>query len=411
MTVEMSIAVFRPASLRVNCNKPSLKPMDIQTRMRRRQSDTDDTLVLEQEAISPVAHVADPVGRGTTLERLLDYLEPMLNGTLPPEAYIWGPAGAGKSAVVAALFAQLQSQQSRPGSIIHTASPPNRDHPQSVVYVDARSATSDFGLYHAVLDELIETAVPTKGVRTETMRDRLQEALGPCSKQVLVAVDHIGEAETMPLSELAEKFEDIDTGLSWVAIGRSDPASLDSKPPTKRIRIPAYDRQALIDIITSRALSGLGPHTLEHRHARHIAEWADGNAHDALAALFTAADRVVDRSRSTIRKVDLRAALEATPRSGVALGKVLLLPDSRQRVLRALVDIGDGERSPVSAVASKIADDDDVDLSAGTVKRYLYELAEDGIVERIQIDESTQGRPPSRIEPQFLTYVFERLAD
>nr|WP_324666219.1 ATP-binding cassette domain-containing protein [Haloarcula sp. CK38] len=31
-----------------------------------------------------------------------------------------------------------------------------------------------------------------------------------------------------------------------------------------------------------------------------------------------------------------------------------------------------------------------IDLSAGTVKRYLYELTEDGIVERIQIDESTQ---------------------
>lgn len=67
----------------------------------------------------------------------------------------------------------------------------------------------------------------------------------------------------------------------------------------------------------------------------------------------------------------------------------------------------DVRRVSVDGLASAIADG--LDLSAGTVKRYLYELADDGIVERVRMDGATKGRPPSRIEPRFPTRVFERL--
>jgi Cdc6-like AAA superfamily ATPase len=385
--------------------------MDLQTRMQRRQRDADTALVFDYEAISPVAHVADPVGRGPVLESLLDYLDPVLDGRLPPDAYIWGPPGAGKSAVGAALFAQLQPRVAQLDSIVHTATRthPDSERAQSFVYVDARSATTDFTLYHAILDGVVEESVPTQGVRTETILDQLEGALA-AAQQVVVAVDHVGEPETLSLSTLSAKLDTL-SSLSWVAIGRDHPTDLDSKPPGERIEIPAYSQETLVDIVTSRAMAGLDARAVTHEQCRDIAAWAEGDAHDALAALFVAADRATQRQRATLDDAYIDHAIDAVPRPCVSLAQVLLLPTSRQRVLRALLDVADADRSSVGRTAAAIAGREAIDLSPGTVERYLYELADDGIVERVRLEGATTGRPPSRIEPRFPTRVFRRLHD
>jgi Cdc6-like AAA superfamily ATPase len=382
--------------------------MDIDTRITRRQRDATG-LVVDDEAISPVAHVADPVGRGPVVETLLDHLEPALAGRLPPDAYVWGPPGAGKSAAVTALFAGFQPRQT--GSLVRPASRtrPGREHAQSFVYADARAATTDFGLYHAILDGIVAESVPTQGVRTETMREQLRETLA-AGRQVVVAVDHVGEPETCSLSALAALLDPLPS-LSWVAVGRQHPAELEYKPPAERIEIPAYERETLVDIVTDRAMAGLDPRALTHPQSRDIAAWADGNAHDALAALFVAADRAATHGRSALADADIDHALDSIPRPCVSLAQVRQLPDSRQRVLRALLAADDAERASVGRTADAIAAAEDVDLSAGTVKRYLYELADAGVLKRVRMDGSTAGRPPSRVEPRFPTRVFRRLAD
>jgi len=44
------------------------------------------------------------------------------------------------------------------------------------------------------------------------------------------------------------------------------------------------------------------------------------------------------------------------------------------------------------------------------VKRFLYEMAESGILVREEnVQANGQGRPPSRVEPRFPPTVFERL--
>ena len=382
--------------------------MNLDKRITRRQRDTAG-IVLDGEVLSPAAHVADPVGRGPTFEGLLDYLDPVLDGDLPPNAYIWGPAGAGKSAVVTALFAHLQPRPSELGSIVHTATRARsgREQPQSFVYVDARTATTDFGLYHAVLDGIVDESVPTQGVRTDALLAQLRDALAPSSRQAVVAVDHVGEFETYSLSGLAETLAPLDDDLAWVGIGRDHPTDLDGTPPVQRFEVPVYDTQTLADIVTSRAMLGLDARALTHRQCRAIAAWADGSAHDALAALFVAADRASERGRSTIDDGDIARARESIPRPCVPLAQVLTLAPNRQRVLYALLDVEAGERSSVEETAAAIAAD--VDLSAGTVKRYLYEFADDGIVDRVRTDGSTSGRPPSRVEPRFPIRVFRRL--
>lgn len=377
--------------------------MDLDTRITRRQRDTG-RLVLDYGALSPVAHVADPVGRGPALETLLDHLDPLLDGGLPPDAYVWGPAGAGKSAVVTALFAHLRPHSSRRGAIVHTATREASGRSQSFVYVDARAATTDFGLYHTVLDGLVDDSIPTQGVRTEALVNRLRDALA--SRRAVVAIDHVGEAETDSLAAFADRLNGLGDSVAWLAIGRMPPADLDCVPSTC-IDVPAYDTATLDDIVTSRAMSGLGARALTHRQSRDIAAWADGSAHDALAALYAAADRASEHGRARIADIDIADACASIPRPCVSLSRVLTLASNRQSVLLALLDVGTGECASVEETAAAIAPA--VDLSAGTVKRYLYEFADDGIVDRVRTDGSTSGRPPSRVESRFPTRVFRRL--
>lgn len=384
--------------------------MDLTARIRRRQrSGTTTQLILDYDAISPAVHIKEPISRGPVLERLLDYMDPVFHGTLPPNAYVWGPPGSGKSAIVTALFTRLERLLHRSREAIHTAT---RTHPEgtpSFVYVDARQSTSEFGLHQTVLDSVVGESVPEHGIGMDSIRSWLDKYL--TDNQVFVAVDHVGESETYSLSELASVFEPVD-GLSWIAVGRPQPSALEHVPP-EHIEIPAYDDHVLVDVLTERASDGLAPRAASHEQLRRLVGWADGNAHDAIAALFGGAIGAVEHGRSRISEQDLQTGMAAVPRPSVSLARVLSLADSRQSVLRELVDLEESQRASVGATTETIAQSADIELSEATVKRFLYELAETGVVERVTNDtgQNSIGRPPSRLEPRFPTRVFRHLYD
>lgn len=386
--------------------------MDLKSRIRRRMhSGSDSQLVLDYDAINPTTHIEDPIGRGSVLERLLDYIDPMFTNQLPPSAYVWGPAGSGKSAVVTALVTQLDRLHPRSRAIIHTATRARSNGTPAFVYVDARRARSDFGLHRAILDNVLDESVPEHGVGADAVRSRLEEHL-LYENQVLVAVDHVNEPNTFTLSDLRESLASLGS-LSWVAVGRTAPNELsDEALPPEYISIPAYDDHVLVDILTERASDGLAQRAVTHEQLRRLVNWGEGNAHDTLAALCGSADVAVSQGQSHIRERDLQAGMDAVPRPSVSLGRVLTLSDNRQSVLRRLVDLDDSERAAVDTATETIAQSKSVDLSKATVKRFLYELSETGIIERVTNNGADSiGRPPSRLEPRFPTLVFQRLYD
>jgi Cdc6-like AAA superfamily ATPase len=388
--------------------------MDLKTRIRRRQDSGGDARVVRSyEALNPVAHIEEPTGRGPILDRLLDYLDPVFRGELPTDAYVWGPSGAGKSAVVTALFIHMAQLLSGAAPVIHTSTRAQTANGPSFVYVDARRADTAFALFHAVLDGVLEESVPRQGVGTERMRDRLVEHLRPARRNVVVAVDHVEEPGGLELDTAAAAFDVVADATACVAVGRRPPDDLpDDVRPPERIEVPAYERHALADILTARASDGLAQRALDHEQVRRLAEWAAGDAHDALAALFGAADLADVAGYGRIRERDLTDGMNAVPRPSAALGRVHTLPSNRQLVLRRLVDLDETDTASVDAAAAAIAGAGGVDLSEGTVKRFLYELAEDGIVQRVTTSANTSaGRPPSRLEPRFPTLVFRRLFD
>ncbi|MCU4799456.1 ATP-binding protein [Halobacteria archaeon HArc-gm2] len=384
--------------------------MDIESRISRRRRGDAAELILDYGDLSPVTHVAEPADRGPFLERLLDHLDPVFEGDLPENAYVWGPQGAGKSAVLSALFAHLRNLPDHADAVIHTATRSRPVSTPSFVSLDLREAASEFGLYHGLLDGLVEDPVPEHGVGTEEVCSRLSDRVA--DRPVVAVLDHVDEPATLDRATILDALEPFD-GLRWICVGRDPPdrRGWDECDATA-LEVPAYRRQVLVDVVMDRASAGLATRVLAHDQAREIAEWADGNAHDALAALFAAADAAAAAGRDRIEPADVSTGIADVPRPSVSLGRVLALPSNRQSVLRELVGLDAADRATVMATTDAIAASDRIDLSPGTVKRFLYELAEAGILAREEnTDADRQGRPPSRVEPRFPPTVFARLYD
>ncbi|MFC7080221.1 Cdc6/Cdc18 family protein [Halorussus caseinilyticus] len=375
--------------------------MDLEERIARRQATRDDDLIVDRSPLNPAVHLADPVGRGPVLERLLDVFDPVFDQRLPPDAAVYGPKGAGKSALVSALFAHLSDQFGRRNQRIGTTTRAGTaTDTVEFAHVDAYRTTSEFQFYHTLLDAIVDESVPRRGVGTQRLRERLVEHFSSPTRRAVVAIDHAGENSPSG-SELREWLEPVGDDVALVVVGRAVPDGWNSVT----VHVPEYRQHALVDILTERASRALTSGALRHGQARHVAEWASGDAHDALAAAFGAADIADAEGADRIRASDVDAGIADVPEDGIHVGRVFVLPENRRKVLSELLALD--PTPPIDEAASAIAERSD--LSAATVKRFLYELAERGVLERIQTGSTDgSGRRPSRPEPRFPTLPFLR---
>lgn len=378
--------------------------MNIDERIaRRRQTTSQPQLVLDYEPLSPIFHPREPIGRGSLLEQLLDQLEPALLGTRPSDLYVWGPKGSGKTAVVKALFRAFNRTIKPETEPIHTTTRVDSASVFDFVYIDARMAKTRFALYRAILDRLIDDSVPTQGVGTAWVQEKLEAALAPTKNGVVVAVDHVGEPETQSIEQLREILEPLQSDVSVVLVGGVEPsdAGVADDSSVETLECTPYQTHDLVEILTGRISDSLVRNAVSHDQLREVAVWASGDVHDALSALFTAVIEAEQVDGDRITDAQLQVGIESVPRPCVPLGRVLALPDSRLMVLTQLVRLPEHALTSVGKATKAIAQRD-VDLSEGTIKRLIYELSEAGITERIPSERDVQvGRSPSRIEFRF----------
>ena len=382
--------------------------MDLTERIeRRRTRSRQNELIVDFEPLNPVVHPSEPVGREALIEALLNAVDPLFDRSVPPNTYVWGSKGAGKSAIVTGLLSALKSEV-RGTDPFYAATRGGSDRSDvRFVYLDARRDRSRFQLYRSLLDDLLAESVPKRGVSTETLQERIGSVVG-ATEVVLVAVDHIEEPTTVDLSELHTFFEPFEK-LAWIGVGRTPPAALSFPMPEQQIHIPEYTHE-LVDILTVRGSRGLS-HTLDHRHAQRIAEWADGDAHDALAALYIAAKTAERDGVTRLRDADIDAGIGAVPSGGVAIGQVLALSENEQRVIEQLLALSLEDEVRIEDAAAEIAGR--TDLTAATVKRLLYELAQFGVLERQEVPVGARitGQKPSGVALNFSAGLFTAIGD
>ncbi|HMB49655.1 Cdc6/Cdc18 family protein [Natronoarchaeum rubrum] len=378
--------------------------MDLSERIARRLETTSGGgFIVDESALNPAVHLPEPVGRGSVLEQVLDALGPVFDGECPQDIAVWGPSGGGKSAVLTALFSQLNESLGRSEDAIWTSTRGTAAVARAqFAYVDARRTDSDFQYYHAILESISPDPVPRRGVGTDELRERLNETVTERTGAVVVAVDHLSETDD-DVAHVRSLLEPVAAGTSLVIVAEEPLTEWSGRS----VEVPAYRPHALVDLLTERASYGLASGAVTHDQARRIADWADGDAHDALAALFGAAIAAQRDDAGRVRERDVEAGIDAVPDDCVQIGRVLSLPENRRSVLAELLAT-DGHRQPISDAAAAIGER--TDLSPSTVQRYLYELAEDGLLTREAIeDRDSNGRQPTRVRPRFPTLVFERL--
>ncbi|QFU81286.1 Cdc6/Cdc18 family protein [Natronorubrum aibiense] len=380
--------------------------MNLEERIaRRRSARKDREIIVDRDDLSPVVHRSEPVGRGPVLEQLLDALEPVFDGELPPPVAVIGPTGSGTSAIITALFDALNDRLSESTRTIGTTTRAGSTGPVTwFVYVDGRRVESAFAFYRAVLSVLSSDPVPKSGVGTGELRDRLQTRLAQPNHRAVIALDHHDEPESLAYDRIDDLLEPVADSVSTVAVGQREPDDWNDERPS--VPVPAYRNHELVDVVTDRASTGLAAGVLDHESIRDVATWADGNAHDALAALFGAGVLATDDGSDRIEPHHLEMAQEHVPENGVHLDRVLSLSKTRQQVLSDLVAVDSADR-PIREVAAEIASRSS--LTAGTVKRFLYELADRGIIERVPLPANGSGRRPSAVVPRFPTIVFRAL--
>lgn len=368
---------------------------------RRRQNTAGSGVLVDPIELAPITHPEEPVGRGPTIERLLDALDPVFDDEPPSAAAVCGPSGSGKTAIVRSLFGALDTVLGRRGQAIGTTTRASTPLDVRFVVVDGRYADSEFQAYRRLLAALTDDPVPEGGVSTDALHDRLVETVGR-HDAVVVAVDHVDEPGTLDAGVVASLADDAAFVPWYVTRDPLDARQLaPGTPPATTVRFDPYRTHTLVEVVTERASRGLAPNALDHENARTVARYADGNAHDALALLYDAAARADAVDAGRVQSHHVEAAVAAFPTDPVSVARALAEPENHQRVLAALVALDD-DRPTLPAAAEAIAAR--TDLTESTVTRFLYELANVGLLARTPGEDGS-----STVTPRFPPALFAAL--
>ncbi|NGM70557.1 AAA family ATPase [Natronolimnobius sp. AArcel1] len=388
--------------------------MKIDTRIDRRiRNETSDLIVRDRAVLDPTACRTDVQDRGRYVERLLDAIEPVFSGSTPPTLYVWGPKGAGKTTLMTAITGRLNTLNGDGGTTMHTTTRTAHRQLPRVASVDLRQISSEFTFYRRALMSLLgPEAVPSNGVSTDALRDRLGKRL--TAKPSFIVIDHIDDTMGPSMETVTQWLSQIKGEHPWIGIGRTNPDELCVDVP-RMVKIPAYRTHTLVDILSSRTEAGLAPDAVTREQLHVIADWAHGDAHDAISALFSASLLAESAGRDQLLEDDISDGTEAVPYPSSALHRVFTLEESRQELLYQYLSLPESQRRSIGDTASTLADADSVDFKQSTVRRVLYELADNRVLRRVEHRDPDhsygrgRGRPPSHVEPTFPPLVFRAL--
>lgn len=369
--------------------------MELWERVDRRISDDRNRLLVDEAALNPAIHPEQPTGHGASAERLLDVLEPAFDGSLPPSCRVYGPPGSGKSVLVSSLFRLLRERFSPSDAPIVTTTRTAVVPRTEFVYVDARGS-STFDVLRDLLDALTVEPTPKRGIGFDELERRVADAMTTAERTVF-ALDHVDESHV----EAIRSRLPANASLATITVGRRPLEGVDNT-----VRVPAYSTETLLDILFARASTALASNGFEYALVREIGDWAAGDATRALTALYAAAIFAERDGATSVGTEHVDEAVETTPDRCVHVETLTSLHDSKRIVLDRFVELGLTSTGIDDTAVTLAAD---VDLSAETVKRHLYELAQRGVFERVRTDGTGVGRPSTRLVPRFSPVVYRRI--
>jgi archaeal cell division control protein 6 len=263
-------------------------------------------ILVREETLDPSYLPARLVRRDTELELLRRRYREALGKGIPFHLLVTGGVGSGKTALVRRLASDLE----RGGRL--------GGYPVKASYINCWRRASDRTVMLDLLRS-VQVSLPDRGYSLSEMLDVFEQGVRKNPSHLIVLLDEAASLvrQETKLVYLLSRSREVELGsISLVLVASEDlfpyldPASRSSFGVTHRLPLAPYDREALTDILESRAETALRSGSVDREVLDQIARIAapNGDARFALEVLSGAAHAAEEAGADTIAAEHVRRA-------------------------------------------------------------------------------------------------------
>ncbi|HXY12836.1 MAG TPA: AAA family ATPase [Thermoplasmata archaeon] len=263
-------------------------------------------ILVREETLDPSFVPPRLVHRDAEVELLRRRYREALTKGLPFHLMLTGGVGSGKTALARRLASDLERGGRLGGFPVKSA------------YVNCWRRASDRTVMLDLL-RTVQVSLPDRGYSLSEMLDVFEQGIRKNPSHLLVLLDEASSLvrQETKLVYLLSRSREVELGsISLVLVAVEDlfpyldPASRSSFGVTHRISLPPYDREALVDILESRAELALRPGSVDRNTLDQIARIAapNGDARFALEVLSGAAHAAEEAGSETVEAEHVRRA-------------------------------------------------------------------------------------------------------
>lgn len=361
------------------------------------QPDTD--IFRNRDALREDYQPEEIVGRDDELQQYISALQPVINGDQPPNVFLYGKAGVGKTACTRYLLSELKSDATE------------YDIDLTTIRTNCEDLSTSYQVAIQLINELRDpdnqlkpTGYPRRQVN-EWLWDEL-DSIGGTIIIVFDEVDHIEDDSILyqiPRARANSNLTESKVGIIGISNDFKFRESLSSKVQSslceKELQFPAYNANELRDILRQRAdiafYDSVVPEEVIAKCAAFGAKDA-GDARQSLDLLMEAGDIAVEQGTEEVTETHVDEARASLERSRIVDG-VTGLTQQGHLVLYALVMLHEEGETPTRArtiqdryeiVCERAATDP---LVPRRMRDHLNELAMLGIASRVERNKGEVG--------------------
>ena len=324
-----------------------------------------DERVLEDEYVPRTLRHRDGA-----LEQIANAFADLNYGWQPNHVLIFGPTGSGKTCLARHATNKIQYD-------------PTVEFNIASQYVDCWRDNTRFQVLHSVVSSFDHAAPSREAATTGSLLTRMEAYDGP---HFVVVLD---EAELLQDPNIVRDYHGRD-GFSLVVIAsdrndffRNIPEAVASRLVGPRITLGRYSLSALVSILEDRVEQGIEPGAIDTTQLETIADYAAGNAKEAITMLRLAAETAeAGRARGvTDEMID-----DAAERAGIVIEERRIEQlGPEQRLIYEIVRDADGELTATDVYdeySDRMDTGHDRLKSNKTIRRYLLKLAEYDLIKK-----------------------------
>ncbi|WP_339106181.1 orc1/cdc6 family replication initiation protein [Haloterrigena salinisoli] len=361
------------------------------------QPDTD--IFRNRDALREDYQPEEIVGRDDELQQYISALQPVINGDQPPNVFLYGKAGVGKTACTRYLLSELKTDATE------------YDIDLTTIRTNCEDLSTSYQVAIQLINELRDpddqlkpTGYPRRQVN-EWLWDEL-DSIGGTIIIVFDEVDHIEDDSILyqiPRARANGNLTESKVGIIGISNDFKFRESLSSKVQSslceKELQFPAYNANELRDILRQRAdiafYDNVVPEGVIAKCAAFGAKDA-GDARQSLDLLMEAGDIAVEQGAEEVTETHVDEARASLERSRIVDG-VAGLTQQGHLVLYALVMLHEEGETPTRArtiqdryeiVCERAATDP---LVPRRMRDHLNELAMLGIASRVERNKGEVG--------------------